>query len=80
MAANPDVKIVERGTGTNLDEYSPKLTQWLAAGKGAGDVVAIEEGPDGRVQGQPRQLRQPARPRRRRPQGQLPRLEVERRA
>ncbi|MEU8299413.1 extracellular solute-binding protein [Micromonospora sp. NPDC048909] len=44
MAAHPDVKIVERGTGGNLDEYSPKLTQWLAAGKGAGDIVAIEEG------------------------------------
>lgn len=44
MAANPGVKIVERGTGGNLDEYSPKLTQWLAAGKGAGDIVAIEEG------------------------------------
>ncbi|MEH0842671.1 ABC transporter substrate-binding protein [Micromonospora sp. CPCC 205711] len=44
MAAHPGVKIVERGTGGNLDEYSPKLTQWLAAGKGAGDVVAIEEG------------------------------------
>ncbi|RKN39129.1 ABC transporter substrate-binding protein [Micromonospora endolithica] len=44
MADNPGVKIVERGTGSNLDEYSPKLTQWLAAGKGAGDVVAIEEG------------------------------------
>ncbi|WJK40937.1 extracellular solute-binding protein [Solwaraspora sp. WMMA2056] len=43
-ADNPGIKIVERGTGTNLDEYSPKLTQWLAAGKGAGDVVAIEEG------------------------------------
>ncbi|MEV0326339.1 ABC transporter substrate-binding protein [Micromonospora echinospora] len=43
-AANPNIKIVERGTGGNLDEYSPKLTQWLAAGKGAGDVVAIEEG------------------------------------
>ncbi|MFY1634423.1 ABC transporter substrate-binding protein [Solwaraspora sp. WMMB335] len=43
-AENPGIKIVERGTGSNLDEYSPKLTQWLAAGKGAGDVVAIEEG------------------------------------
>ncbi|WFE26476.1 extracellular solute-binding protein [Solwaraspora sp. WMMD791] len=43
-AENPGIKIVERGTGTNLDEYSPKLTQWLAAGKGAGDIVAIEEG------------------------------------
>ncbi|MDO3703901.1 extracellular solute-binding protein [Micromonospora sp. C28SCA-DRY-2] len=44
MASHPGVKIVERGTGGNLDEYSPKLTQWLAAGKGAGDIVAIEEG------------------------------------
>ncbi|MBW4703437.1 ABC transporter substrate-binding protein [Micromonospora sp. RL09-050-HVF-A] len=43
-ADHPGIKIVERGTGGNLDEYSPKLTQWLAAGKGAGDVVAIEEG------------------------------------
>ncbi|MDQ7907803.1 extracellular solute-binding protein [Phytohabitans sp. ZYX-F-186] len=43
-ASHPNVKIVERGTGSNLDEYSPKLTQWLAAGKGAGDIVAIEEG------------------------------------
>ncbi|QDY10789.1 carbohydrate ABC transporter substrate-binding protein [Micromonospora sp. HM134] len=43
-SSHPGIKIVERGTGGNLDEYSPKLTQWLAAGKGAGDVVAIEEG------------------------------------
>ncbi|GAB3932430.1 ABC transporter substrate-binding protein [Micromonospora vulcania] len=44
MADHPNIKIVERGTGTNLDEYSPKLTRWLAAGAGAGDIVAIEEG------------------------------------
>ncbi|GAB3806796.1 ABC transporter substrate-binding protein [Micromonospora zhanjiangensis] len=44
MASHPNIKIVERGTGTNLDDYSPKLTQWLAAGSGAGDIVAIEEG------------------------------------
>lgn len=44
MDDNPGVTIVERGTGGNLDEYSPKLTQWLAAGKGAGDIVAVEEG------------------------------------
>ncbi|SDY07274.1 cellobiose-binding protein [Micromonospora pattaloongensis] len=44
MDSHPNVKIVERGTGGNLDEYSPKLTQWLASGKGAGDIVAIEEG------------------------------------
>src|SRR6476660_1321808 len=44
MASHPNIKIVERGTGSNLDDYSPKLTQWLAAGSGAGDIVAIEEG------------------------------------
>ena len=44
MAEHPNIKIVERGTGSNLDDHSPKLTQWLAAGSGAGDVVAIEEG------------------------------------
>jgi cellobiose transport system substrate-binding protein len=27
-----------------LDEYLPRLEQWIAAGSGAGDVVAIEEG------------------------------------
>jgi len=43
-ASHPNVKIVQRGAGSNLDVYSPKLTQWLAAGKGAGDIVAIEEG------------------------------------
>ena len=43
-ATHPNVRIVERGTGSNLDEYSPKLTRCLAAGKGAGDIVAIEEG------------------------------------
>ncbi|WP_018348318.1 ABC transporter substrate-binding protein [Longispora albida] len=27
-----------------LDDYKPKLAQWLAAGTGAGDVVGLEEG------------------------------------
>jgi cellobiose transport system substrate-binding protein len=41
---NPNVTIQERGTGANLGDYTPKLTQYLASGAGAGDVVAIEEG------------------------------------
>ena len=44
MDSHPNIRIIERGTGSNLDEYSPKLTQWLATGKGAGDIVSIEEG------------------------------------
>ena len=44
MQANPNVTIQERGTGANLGDYTPKLTQYLASGAGAGDVVAIEEG------------------------------------
>ncbi len=42
--SHPNVKIIERGTGAQLGDYTTKLTQWLAAGKGAGDVVALEEG------------------------------------
>jgi cellobiose transport system substrate-binding protein len=41
---NPNIEVEIRGEGTTLDKYSPKLTQALATGKGAGDVVAIEEG------------------------------------
>jgi cellobiose transport system substrate-binding protein len=44
MAAHPNVKIVERGTGSQLDAHTQQLTQRLAAGSGAGDIVAIEEG------------------------------------
>lgn len=40
---HPNVKI-ELRTTVKLDDYKPKLTQWLAAGSGAGDVVALEEG------------------------------------
>lgn len=40
---HPNVK-VELRTVQKLDDYKPKLTQWLAAGSGAGDVVALEEG------------------------------------
>ena len=66
-----------RGTSGNLDEYTPKLTQWIAAGNGAGDVVAIDEGIIVQFRPSAGQVRQPAGLRRRRPQGQLPALEVE---
>lgn len=42
-AAHPNITIKERAADA-LDNYWPKLTQYLAAGAGAGDVVAIEEG------------------------------------
>ncbi|GAA1822093.1 ABC transporter substrate-binding protein [Luedemannella flava] len=44
MASHPNIKIVERGTGSTLDQHTAKLTQWFATGKGAGDIVALEEG------------------------------------
>ena len=40
---HPGVKIVETAEG-DLGEYNTKLTQQIAAGGDAGDVVAIEEG------------------------------------
>jgi len=42
-AAHPNVKIVESAEG-DLGKYTTALTQHIAAGSGAGDVVAIEEG------------------------------------
>jgi cellobiose transport system substrate-binding protein len=43
-AAHPNVTIKERGKGLGLGDYNTRLTQWMAAGSGAGDVVALEEG------------------------------------
>lgn len=40
---HPGIKVQIRSV-QKLDDYKPKLTQWLAAGSGAGDVVALEEG------------------------------------
>jgi len=40
---HPGVKIVESSDG-DLGKYNTQLTQRIAAGSGAGDVVAIEEG------------------------------------
>ncbi|GAB3239532.1 ABC transporter substrate-binding protein [Kineosporia babensis] len=42
-AANPNIKIVASNEG-DLGKYTTALTQRIAAGSGAGDVVAIEEG------------------------------------
>jgi cellobiose transport system substrate-binding protein len=42
-ASHPGVKVELRSV-EKLDDYKPRLTQWLAAGSGAGDVVALEEG------------------------------------
>lgn len=42
-AAHPGVKIKHRNV-VRLDDYTPRLQQWLATGEGAGDVLALEEG------------------------------------
>jgi cellobiose transport system substrate-binding protein len=42
-AQHPNIKISERNV-PQLNDYTPRLQQWIAAGAGAGDVVAIEEG------------------------------------
>jgi cellobiose transport system substrate-binding protein len=44
MADNPHVTIEERGAGLGLSDYNDRLVQWITAGAGAGDVVALEEG------------------------------------
>lgn len=42
-ASHPNVKIKQRKV-SSLDDYKPRLQQWIATGNGAGDVVALEEG------------------------------------
>ncbi|MGC4941962.1 extracellular solute-binding protein [Kribbella sp. DT2] len=42
-ASHPGVK-VKQDNIAKLADYTPKLQQWLTAGSGAGDVVALEEG------------------------------------
>jgi cellobiose transport system substrate-binding protein len=42
-AAHPNIKVDAQNMG-QLKDFEPKLVQWLAAGKGAGDVVMLEEG------------------------------------
>jgi cellobiose transport system substrate-binding protein len=43
MKDHPNIKIVEQAEG-DISKYTTALTQHIAAGRGAGDVVAIEEG------------------------------------
>ncbi|MFI6905061.1 extracellular solute-binding protein [Nonomuraea sp. NPDC050394] len=42
-ASHPNITIKEENIA-QLGDYLPKLQQWMAAGSGAGDVVALEEG------------------------------------
>ncbi|TNY38014.1 ABC transporter substrate-binding protein [Thermomonospora catenispora] len=42
-AQHPNIRIRHRNV-VQLDDYLPRLEKWIAAGRGAGDVVAIEEG------------------------------------
>lgn len=43
IAANPNIKVDVQNMG-ELKDFAPKLAQYLSAGKGAGDVVMLEEG------------------------------------
>jgi len=43
MAAHPNVTIKQRKV-SSLDDYKPRIQQWIGTGSGAGDVVALEEG------------------------------------
>jgi cellobiose transport system substrate-binding protein len=42
-AKNPNIKVDVQNKG-QLKDFTPQLAQYLAAGKGAGDVVMLEEG------------------------------------
>ncbi|TNY36468.1 ABC transporter substrate-binding protein [Thermomonospora catenispora] len=42
-AQHPNIKIRSRKV-SDLDTYKPQLQRWIGTGRGAGDVVAIEEG------------------------------------
>lgn len=41
--SHPGVTVKQRKV-SSLDDYKPKIQQWIATGSGAGDVVALEEG------------------------------------
>lgn len=43
QSEHPNITIEPRNV-ERLDDYTPRLQQWIASGSGAGDVVAIEEG------------------------------------
>ncbi|MFD0854579.1 ABC transporter substrate-binding protein, partial [Actinomadura adrarensis] len=42
-ASHPNIKIQQRKVAS-LDDYKPRIQQWIATNSGAGDVVALEEG------------------------------------
>jgi ABC-type glycerol-3-phosphate transport system substrate-binding protein len=42
-AEHPNITIEERNV-QRIEDYLPRLEQWIATGSGAGDVVALEEG------------------------------------
>jgi len=52
MQTHPNITVKEAGTGQGLDDENNKLTQTLAAGAGAGDIVALEEGTITQYKGQ----------------------------
>jgi cellobiose transport system substrate-binding protein len=43
QASHPNITVNQRKV-VRLEDYRARLDQWLAAGSGAGDVVALEEG------------------------------------
>lgn len=54
-ASHTNIKIEPRVID-KLGDYTPKLTQYLAAGSGAGDIVALEEGIIGQFKANPTQF------------------------
>ncbi|MFB4314704.1 ABC transporter substrate-binding protein [Actinomadura sp. 21ATH] len=42
-ASHPNIKIKQRKV-SSLDDYKPRIQQWMSTNSGAGDVVALEEG------------------------------------
>ena len=44
MKDNPNITVQQRGVGIGLGDYNIRLTEWMASGQGAGDIVALEEG------------------------------------
>lgn len=54
-ASHPGIKVKQENIA-KLADYTPKLQQWLTAGSGAGDVVALEEGILIKLMGKPDQF------------------------
>ncbi|RJL31642.1 ABC transporter substrate-binding protein [Bailinhaonella thermotolerans] len=51
--AHPNIKIEHRIVQRFEDQYLPRMTQWLNAGRGAGDVIGIDEGAMGLMAANP---------------------------